>query len=85
MNPKLIPHAVTFLAPEGFQPAHLLHVAMSPEGKFFVNAPFDNPPLALMLAAHGLMATNQRVAQALEGEQKEESRIIVPKVLIGNS
>lgn len=84
-KPKLIPHIVTFLAPEGFTPVSYFHVAVSQEGKYFVNAPFDEPELVLALQAQGVMAASMNIAQQIRKEPKEESRIFLPGKMRGMS
>ena len=74
---KLIPHAVTFLAPEGFEPITYYQVAMTKDERFFVNAQFNNPPLVLLLQAQGVLLSNSKIAQYFK-KPKEESRIWTP-------
>jgi len=74
---KMIPHAVTFLAPEGFAPVTYYQVAMSKDKKFFVNAPFNEPDLVLLLQAQGVFMASRNIAKHFQQPQ-EQSRIWTP-------
>ena len=81
---QLLTYSIGFKHPHNFQPASFMIIGVDPQGRCFVNAPFDNPGLVLHLLGNLTSSVTDHVKRELQPKnpQEEESRIIQPSMIV---
>ncbi len=76
----MVPHVCSFKAPQGFVPVKGAYCItwMAEDGRFFVNAPFNNPVLVLSLLRETVNGVTGRIGGMIQQAQGEQSRIFAP-------